>query len=173
MVEHPALVVIDKNANFQVDRTPIVQMLNRMRPALPQMVRDPRCRVKLVVSYRPMAWCSPYRARWWSLDGRYEPGGSESVSRAYQQRLAGEGWDSRSRTPRSSCSATACIARSKAIANIPPIYGQFNDPWLKKDDPHISFLQISSNRHAQRSRPNDTVKCLSALDRGAENPASM
>src|SRR3546814_8831535 len=39
-VEHAALEVIDKNANFRsVD--PIVQMLNRMRPDLPQMVSDP------------------------------------------------------------------------------------------------------------------------------------
>src|SRR3546814_19321021 len=38
--EHAALEVIDKNANFRsVD--PIVQMLNRMRHDLPQMVSDP------------------------------------------------------------------------------------------------------------------------------------
>src|SRR3546814_19134094 len=36
-VEHAALEVIDKNANFRsVD--PIVQMLNRMRPDLPQKI---------------------------------------------------------------------------------------------------------------------------------------
>lgn len=38
--EHATLVVIDKNANFR-SADPIVQMLNRMRPDLPQMVSDP------------------------------------------------------------------------------------------------------------------------------------
>src|SRR3546814_9870740 len=32
------------------------------------------------------------------------------------------------------------LAREQGYASIPPIYGQFNDPWLKKDDPHIKFL---------------------------------
>ena len=40
LVEHAALEVIDKNANFRsVDS--IVQVLNRMRPELPQMASDP------------------------------------------------------------------------------------------------------------------------------------
>jgi DNA helicase-2/ATP-dependent DNA helicase PcrA len=32
------------------------------------------------------------------------------------------------------------LAREQGYPSIPPIYGQFNDPWLKKDDPHIKFL---------------------------------
>src|SRR3546814_3330524 len=38
-VDHAALEVIDKNANFR-SAGPIVSMLNRMRPALPQIPSD-------------------------------------------------------------------------------------------------------------------------------------
>src|SRR3546814_9924325 len=64
--------------------------------------------------------------------------------------FAGEGWDFAIEKTKILMLSHSVLAREQGYASIPPIYGQFNDPWLKKDDPHIKFLTDQVERSAER-----------------------
>lgn len=139
-VEHAALEVIDKNANFRsVDA--IVQMLNRMRPALPQVVRDPEAPGEARV-FHTNDW--PGVRRNGQGGGHWTGDTSPEAANAYfnhvKQRLTAEGWDFAVEKTKILMLSHSVLARKQGYAGIQSIYGQFNDPWLKKDDPHIKFL---------------------------------
>jgi len=140
LVEHAALKVIDKNANFRsVDA--IVQVLNRMRPALPQMVSDPEAPGEARV-FHTNNW--PGVRRTGQGGGHWTGDTSPEAARAYflhvKDRLTGEGWDFAVEKTKILMLSHSVLAREQGYASIPAIYGQYNDPWLKKDDPHIKFL---------------------------------
>ena len=47
----------------------------------------------------------------------------------------------------------------------PPIYGQFNDAWLKREDPHLKFLTDSLEPACEaftRRRYGEMFQCLGA-----------
>jgi DNA helicase-2/ATP-dependent DNA helicase PcrA len=140
LLEHAALEVIDKNANFR-STDPIVQVLNRMRPALPQMVRDPALPGEARV-FHTNPW--PGIRRTGQGGGHWTGDTTPEAAKAYfahiKQRLAAEGWDFSVGTTKILMLSHSVLAREQGYSSIPPIYGQFNDPWLKKDDPHIKFL---------------------------------
>jgi DNA helicase-2/ATP-dependent DNA helicase PcrA len=140
LVEHAVLEVIDKNANFR-STDPIVQVLNRMRPALPQMVRDPAMPGEARVFHTNL-W--PGVRRTGQGGGHWTGDTSPEAAKAYfehlKQRLAAEGWDFAVGKTKILMLSHSVLAREQGYSSIPPIYGQFNDPWLKKDDPHIKFL---------------------------------
>lgn len=140
LVEHTVLEVIDKNANFRsVDA--IVQVLNRMRPALPQMVSDPDAPGEARV-FHTNNWTGERRTG--QGGGHWTGDTSAEAARAYFQhvkaRLIDEGWDFSVEKTKILMLSHSVLAREQGYASIPPIYGQYNDPWLKKDDPHIKFL---------------------------------
>lgn len=140
LVEHKALEVIDKNANFRsVDA--IVQVLNRMRPALPQMVSDPEAPGEARV-FHTNNWSGARRTG--QGGGHWTGDTSPEAARAYFQhvkaQLTAEGWDFSVEKAKILMLSHSVLAREQGYASIPPIYGQYNDPWLKKDDPHIKFL---------------------------------
>lgn len=140
LVEHGALAVIDKNANFRsVDA--IVQVLNRMRPTLPQMVSDPEAPGEARV-FHTNNW--PGVRRTGQGGGHWTGDASPEAARAYFQhvkaRLTYEGWDFAVEKTKILMLSHSVLAREQGYASIPMIYGQYNDPWLKKDDPHIKFL---------------------------------
>jgi DNA helicase II / ATP-dependent DNA helicase PcrA len=139
-VEHAALEVIDKNANFR-SVEPIVKVLNRMRPDLPQMVSDPAAPGEARV-FHTNAWRGVRRTG--QGGGHWTGDTSPEAAQAYfmhiKERLAGEGWDFSVDKTKILMLSHSVLAREQGYASIPPIYGQYNDPWLKKDDPHIKFL---------------------------------
>lgn len=140
LVEHTVLEVIDKNANFRsVDA--IVQVLNRMRPALPQMVSDPDAPGEARV-FHTNNWTGERRTG--QGGGHWTGDTSAEAARAYFQhvkvRLIDEGWDFSVEKTKILMLSHRVLAREQGYASIPPIYEQYNDPWLKKDDPHIKFL---------------------------------
>lgn len=140
LVDHPALTVIDKNANFR-SVEPIVNVLNRMRPALPQLVSDPTLPGEARVFHTN---------RWTGLRRTGQGGGhwtgdtSPEAAKAYvslvKETLAADGWDLSATKTKVLMLTHGVLAREQGYASIPAIYGQFNDPWLKKEDPHIKFL---------------------------------
>jgi DNA helicase-2/ATP-dependent DNA helicase PcrA len=140
LVEHAVLEVINKNANFRsVDA--IVQVLNRMRPALPQMVSDHEAPGEARV-FHTNNWTGLRRTG--HGGGHWTGDTSPEAARAYCQhvkaRLSDEGWDLSVEKTKILMLSHSVLAREQGYASIPPIYGQYNDPWLKKDDPHIKFL---------------------------------
>jgi DNA helicase-2/ATP-dependent DNA helicase PcrA len=138
--EHAALEVIDKNANFRSANS-IVQMLNRLRPALPQMPSDPDTQGEARI-FHANAW--PGQRRTGQGGGHWTGDTSPDAARAYfahlKERLVGEGWDFSIEKTKILMLSHSVLAREQGYASIPPIYGQYNDPWLKKEDPHIKFL---------------------------------
>lgn len=140
LVEHMALEVIDKNANFR-STDPIVQVLNRMRPALQQMVSDPAVPGEARVFHTNL-W--PGVRRGGQGGGHWTGDTSPEAAKAYlahiKHRLAAEGWDLAIGKTKILMLSHSVLAREQGYSSIPPIYGQSNDRWLKKDDPHIKFL---------------------------------
>lgn len=140
LVEHAALEVIEKNANFR-STGPIVQVLNRMRPELPQMVRDPALAGEARVFHTNL-WSGTRRTG--KGGGHWTGDTTSEAAKAYlsdlRHRLATDGWDFEVGTTKILMLSHSVLAREQGYSSIPPIYGQFNDPWLKKDDPHIKFL---------------------------------
>jgi DNA helicase II / ATP-dependent DNA helicase PcrA len=139
-VEHRTLEVINKNANFRsVDS--IVQVLNRMRPDLPQMVKDHTIPGEARV-FHTNAW-SGFR-RTGQGGGHWTGDTSPEAAKAYfihiKERLVREGWDFVDDKTKILMLSHSVLSREQGYASIPPIYGQFNDPWLKKEDPHVKFL---------------------------------
>lgn len=139
LVEHAALEAIDKNANFRSVNA-IVQVLNRMRPALPQMVSDPEASGEARV-FHTNNWSGVRRT---GQGGHWTGDTSPEAARAYFQhvkaRLTDEGWDFAVKKTKILMLTHSILAREQGYANIPPIYGRYNDLWLKKNDPHIKFL---------------------------------
>jgi len=140
LVDHPALEVIDKNANFRsVDA--IVRVLNRMRPALPQVVSDPHAAGEARI-FHTNQW--PGVRRTGQGGGHWTGDTPPEVARAYaayvRQLLVTDGWDFDAGKTKILMLTHSVLAREQGYASIPSIYGQYNDPWLKKEDPHIKFL---------------------------------
>ena len=139
-VVHDALTSIDKNANFR-STSAIVTVLNRMRPDLPQAPSDPDAPGEARV-FHTNAW--PGQRRTGQGGGHWTGDTSAEAAKAYLEhvkaRLAGEGWNFAIDKTKILMLSHNILAREQGYASIPPIYGQFRDPWLKKDDPHIKFL---------------------------------
>jgi DNA helicase II / ATP-dependent DNA helicase PcrA len=139
-VEHAVLEVIDKNANFR-SAEPIVAMLNRMRPALPQIPSDPDAPGEARV-FHTNAW--PGARRTGQGGGHWTGDTTPEAARAYFNLLKGqliaEGWDFAVDRTKILMLSHSVLAREQGYARIQQIYGQFNDAWLKKEDPHIKFL---------------------------------
>ncbi len=140
LVEHMALEVIDKNVNFRSTDS-IVQVLNRMRPTLPQIVRDPAMPGETRVFHTNL-WPGVRRTN--QGGGHWTGDTSPEAARAYfayiKHRLEAEGWDFAVEKTKILMLSHSVLAREQGYSSIPPIYGRFNDPWLKKEDPHIKFL---------------------------------
>lgn len=139
-VEHEALEIIDKNANFR-SAGPIVSMLNRMRPALPQIPSDADAPGEARL-FHTNAW--PGQRRTGQGGGHWTGDTSPEAARAYfdhlKGRLTDEGWNFAVEHTKILMLSHSVLAREQGYPTIQRIYGQFNDAWLKKEDPHIKFL---------------------------------
>jgi DNA helicase-2/ATP-dependent DNA helicase PcrA len=140
LVEHPALEAIEKQTNFR-SADPIVQVLNRMRPELPQITSDPTMLGEARV-FHTNEW--PGVRRTGHGGGHWKDDTSPEAARSYFQhlkhQLAADGWDFSVEKTKILMLSHSILAREQGYENIRSIYGQFNDPWLKKEDPHIKFL---------------------------------
>lgn len=140
LVEHASLVIIDKKANFR-SVGPIVHVLNRMRPALPQMVSDPDAPGEARV-FHTNQWVGQRRTgrgggHW---TGDTTPEAAKAYFNYVKSHLISDGWAFSIENTKILMLSHSVLAREQGYASIPTIYGQYNDPWLKKEDPHIKFL---------------------------------
>lgn len=140
LVEHEALQVIEKNANFR-SASRIVDVLNQMRPALTQMVSKPELIGEARV-FHTNGW--PGTRRTGQGGGHWTGDTSAEAARAYflylKALLIDEGWDFSPKKTKILILNHKGIAREQGYDSIPPIFGRFNEPWLKKEDPHIKYL---------------------------------
>lgn len=140
LVEHDALQVIEKKANFR-SAGAVVDLLNQMRPELPQVPRNPDAPGEARV-FHTNEW--PGVRRTGQGGGHWTDDTNPEAAQAYfqhiQDRLRNEGWDFSVEKTKILMLSHSVLAGKQGYASIPPIYRQFRDPWLKKEDPHIKFM---------------------------------
>jgi DNA helicase-2/ATP-dependent DNA helicase PcrA len=136
LVNHPQLAVIGKEANFR-SAQPIVNMLNRMRPELPQKVNDPGA-IGSVAVYHSNAWIGTRRkgAHW---DGDLPAEVAHKFLDALRTRLISEGWDCSSEKTKILMLTHNVLAAEQNYGELSKIF-KYNDSFIKKENPHIKFL---------------------------------
>ncbi|SOY57735.1 conserved hypothetical protein [Cupriavidus taiwanensis] len=168
-VEHAALEVVNKNANFR-SASPIVSMLNRMRPGLPQTPSDADAPGEARL-FHTNEW--PGQRLSGRGGGHWTGDTSLEAARAYfdhlKARLTDEGWDFAVERTKILMLSHSVLAREQGYPTIQQIYGQFNDAWLKKEDPHIKFLADQVEPACAAFQAQRYGEMLGYLDSGRPN----
>lgn len=136
LIEHERLRVIGKEANFR-SVSEIVDVLNRLRPDLPQAVRDPDATGSVSV-FHSNDWVGTRRT-----GGHWGGDLPAEDARAYLggliDHLANEGWDFSPSETKILMLTHNVLAAEQSYSQIVGAF-QYNDSFLKKEDPHIKFL---------------------------------
>ncbi len=135
-IQHPALTVIGKEANFRSVST-VVDCLNRMRPELPQFVVDPNEKGSVRI-FHTNTWAGDRKTggHW----GGDLP--SEAADRALQSvtgRLAEDGWDLSPKSTKVLMLTHRVLAGKQGYPSIPVVFA-FNESFTNKEHPHIAFF---------------------------------
>ena len=135
-LEHPSVKVIGKNANFRSVPV-IVECLNRMRPKLPQYVKDPNAKGSVAV-FHTNDWSGTRRTgQHW--DGDLPSEIAHSYLDALRIRLAGEGWDFSPQKTKILMLTHRVLAAEQGYDKFEEVFG-YNEAYIKKEDSHIAFL---------------------------------
>lgn len=134
-IEHPALKRVHKNANFRSVKA-IVDCLNRIRPDLPQAVRDPTLRGSAEV-FHTNGWAERRETRnHWQGDLPAAP-----AARAFdlvKTSLKVAGWDIVAETKILMLTHRA-LAKEMGYSSLPAIF-RYNDSFVRKSDEVIAFF---------------------------------
>ena len=135
-LEHPALTEIGKKSNFRSVRV-VVDVLNRIRPELPQEVKDPDAE-GFVAAYHTNEWVGQRRTEaHWKGDLPAE------VAHDYLQRLredlVAHGWEFAPGKTRILMLTHSVLAREQGYSNLADVF-PYNDAFTEKTDPHIAFF---------------------------------
>jgi len=135
-IEHPKLKLIGKEANFRSVPV-IVSCLNRMRPELPQHVKDPHA-VGSVSVFHTNDWIGTRRA-----GGHWGDDLPAAVAHTYLQglraKLEAEGWVFSPGTSKILMLTHNILAAEQGYQELAAVFPR-NDSFIKKEDPHIAFL---------------------------------
>ncbi|MBB6428981.1 UvrD-helicase domain-containing protein [Algisphaera agarilytica] len=135
-LEHPNLQLIGKEANFR-SAPDIVDVLNRIRPELPQQVSDPQA----------VGSASVFHSN--GFAGTRRTGGhwggdlpADDVHRylsSLRSKLTTTGWDFSPDKTKILMLTHNVLAAEQCYSQILGVF-EYNDSLLKKEDPHIAFL---------------------------------
>jgi len=136
-LEHPTLEPINKNANFR-SVPAIVTVLNRMRPELPQDVKDPSA-IGTVAVYHTNTWSGVRRSgSHWAGDLP-----ADEVDHTVSQLmnvLETQGWDFSTPDVTKILMLTHnALADKQGYRKLADVF-RYNDSFIKKHDPHIAFF---------------------------------
>lgn len=135
-IEHPAIEVISKESNFRSVPV-IVDVLNRMRPELPQQVIDPNAEGSVAV-YHTNDWVGNRRTgQHWAGDLPAEV--AHEYLEALKKSLTAEGWDFRSDETKILMLTHNILAEEQGYINLANVFS-YNDAFIKKQDLHIKFF---------------------------------
>lgn len=135
-IEHGNLTVIGKEANFRSVKT-IVEVLNKMRPDLPQEVKDPDATGSVSV-YHSNDWIGTRRiGGHWAGDLPVED--AHNYLESVRHRLENEGWDFSPAKSKILMLTHNVLAAEQNYSGINSVF-RYNDSYIKKEDPHIEFL---------------------------------
>jgi DNA helicase-2/ATP-dependent DNA helicase PcrA len=136
LIDHPNLTFIGKEANFR-SVTTIVNVLNMMRPELPQYVKDPDATGTISV-YHTNDWIGNRRTGGaWSGDLPTQD--AHNCLRAVRDVLQAEGWDFTPEKTKILMLTHSVLAAEQGYSSIASTF-RYNDSFAKKESPHIAFL---------------------------------
>ena len=134
LIEQENLIQIGKGANFRSVKS-IVDVLNSMRPDLPQEVKNPEANGSVAV-YHSNEWVGTRQSgNHWNGDLPTED--AHMFLGGLRERLSNEGWD---------FDKTKILMLTHKVLAAEQNYIQiastfrYNDSFIKKEDPHIAFL---------------------------------
>lgn len=135
-IEHPALEFIGKGSNFRSVPV-IVEALNRMRPDLPQHVKEPSAE-GFVAVYHTNDWVGVRRTgQHW--DGDLPDHIAHEYLEAVKNRLASTGWDFASDKTKILMLTHKVLAMEQGYGKLADVF-PFNEAYIKKEDTHIAFF---------------------------------
>ena len=138
-VAHEALTEIGKKANFR-SATRIVDVLNRMRPELPQAVKDEGF-VGSAIAFHTNAWQGERQSG--GRGGHWKGDLPTEVAHAYLatliKKLQSDGWDLAPQRTKVLMLTHNVLASEQGYASITKIFS-YTDQYIKKEDPLIAFF---------------------------------
>lgn len=135
-IDHPALVVIGKEANFRSVKI-VVDALNRMRPELPQNVKDPDAR-GFVAVFHSNGWVGDRRTEaHWKGDLPEEV--AHDCLNTLKETLTSQGWEFSPEKTKILMLTHNVLAKEQGYFNLASVF-RYNDAIIEKTDPHIAFF---------------------------------
>lgn len=135
-IEHPALTVISKQANFR-SALQVVECLNRMRPELPQFVVDPNEQGSVRI-FHTNTWTGVRQAGGhWGGDLPTEA--SNLALQTVLNRLTDDGWDLSPETTKILMLTHRALAGKQGYPSIPSVF-TYNSSFTNKEHPHIAYF---------------------------------
>ena len=135
-IEHASLEEIGKQANFR-SVPAIVDVLNRMRPELPQQVKDPTAWGSVAV-YHTNDWVGT-RRRGQHWEGDLPAEVAHNYLRALKEQLVAHGWDFSPDKTKILMLTHRVLAREQGYSNLADVF-PYNEAFIKKEDPYIAFF---------------------------------
>jgi DNA helicase II / ATP-dependent DNA helicase PcrA len=135
-LEHPNVVEIGKRANFRSVEV-VVKCLNRMRPELPQFVEDPALPGEVRVLHTN-GW-SGLRQKGAHYGGDLPPEETKRILEKIKLELESAGWDLSQEKTKILMLTHKSLASEQGYTSLAQCF-DYNDSYLKKESPYISFL---------------------------------
>lgn len=136
-IERNSLTFIGMKANFRSDPV-IVNVLNKMRPELPQSARDPEANGSVAI-YHTNDWIGTRRSGQHWVDDLPAKDAHDYLEKI-KDRLAAEGWDFSPEKTKILMLTHNILANEQGYDSLLQIFSDKRDALLKKEDPYISFL---------------------------------
>ena len=135
-IEHENLHPIGKEANFR-SVPAIVEVLNRIRPGLPQEVSDPAATGTVKVYHSNNFGGQRQTGGHWGGDLPAED--AHVYLTALREQLTNSGWDFSPRKTKILMLTHSILAAEQNYRQILDVF-EFNDSLFQKEDPHIAFF---------------------------------
>lgn len=135
-INHPALTRISKEANFR-SVPAIVDCLNRMRPDLQQMVKDPN-EIGSIKIFHTNNWTGERQtSAHWKGDLPSEV--AHSALEDIRNRLEGDGWDLSAKFTKILMLTHRVLASEQGYKSLPGVF-QYNEAFAKKENEFIAYF---------------------------------
>lgn len=138
-IEHPDLITIEQKANFRSVQ-PVVDVLNRIRPELPQACAEPDSE-GFAAAFHSNDWVGARRTGHggghWTDDLPAEA--AHAHLEALRTKLEGDGWDFSADKTKILMLTHNVLAAEQGYDRIAKVFSR-NESFVKKEDRHIKFL---------------------------------
>lgn len=169
LIDHANLQLIGKEANFR-SVPAIVDVLNRIRPDLPQQVSDPAAVGSVRVYHSNGFTGNRQTGGHWG--GDLPPEQAHRYLSALRDTLANAGWSFESGRTKILMLTHNVLAAEQHYSQIWDVF-EYNDSLLKKEDPHIAFLADTVEPACAAFSAGKFGEMFSAIGRKAGNLSSL